>query len=198
MEAPRGSTRRLFGRPHWPAILFLLLPTFSPRPCLAQSTGEAGAALPAESSPATSPRLHLRREVDREEIRSRGRSSLSRDVSGEYLLGRRGELVEIDLMPNRLDGFISRLGDGGSDNGVPLTFFFATSELAGQQLDFTTRQVHGDWFSFAGTIVRGSVASKAQAGYYLLRGRLSLHDAENGRVITREVSLPLSKESPGG
>ena len=75
-----------------------------------------------------------------------------------------------------LSGFITRLGDRESDEGTPLTFFFATSRLSGQRLAFTTRQVHGVWFSFEGTIVRGSARSRDQQGYYLLQGRLVMHD----------------------
>jgi len=84
--------------------------------------------------------------------------------------------VDVELQPDRLTGYITRLGDRESDEGTPLTFFFATSRLAGQRFSFTTRQVHGVWFSFEGTIVRGNARSRDQQGYYLLEGRLVLHD----------------------
>ena len=85
-------------------------------------------------------------------------------------------MVDVELQPDRLSGFITRLGDRESDEGTPLTFFFATSRLSGQRLAFTTRQVHGVWFSFEGTIVRGSARSRDQQGYYLLQGQLVMHD----------------------
>jgi hypothetical protein len=148
---------------------------------------------------APDPVLH-RREVNNElddDTRSTGRTVLPLEASGEYQLGS-GEMVEIDLQPDRLSGFITRFGDRTSDAGTPLTFFFATSRLAGQQLAFTTRQVHGVWFSFEGTILRGSARTRDQQGYYLLQGRLVMHDAANQTEQTRMVSLPLAKQNPNG
>jgi hypothetical protein len=145
------------------------------------------------------PVLH-RRQVNDEldyDTRSTGRTMLPQEASGEYQLGS-GELVEIDLQPDRLSGFITRFGDRTSDQGTPLTFFFATSRLAGQQLAFTTRQVHGVWFSFEGTIVRGSARTRDQQGYYMLQGRLVMHDAANQTEQARMVSLPLAKQNPNG
>ncbi len=109
-----------------------------------------------------------------------------------------GELVDVELQPDRLSGFITRLGDRESDEGTPLTFFFATSRLAGQRLAFTTRQVHGVWFSFEGTIVRGSARSRDQQGYYLLEGRLVMHDVASQTEQARMVSLPLARQYPNG
>ena len=135
-------------------------------------------------------------EVD-DNTRSTGRTILPVEASGEYQLGS-GEVVEIGLQPDYLSGFITRFGDRASDEGTPLTFFFATSRLAGQQLAFTTRQVHGVWFSFEGTIVRGSARGRDQPGYYLLQGRLVMHDAASQTEQARMVSLPLSRQNPHG
>jgi len=129
--------------------------------------------------------------------RSTGRTVLPLEASGEYSLGS-GGMVDVELQPDRLSGFITRLGDRESDEGTPLTFFFATSRLWGQQLAFTTRQVHGVWFSFEGTIVRGSARGRDQQGYYLLEGRLVLHDVANQTEQARMVSLPLARQYPTG
>jgi hypothetical protein len=129
--------------------------------------------------------------------RSTGRTVLPLEASGEYALGS-GEIVEVDLQPDRLSGFITRLGDRESDQGTPLTFFFATSRLSGQRLAFTTHQIHGVWFSFEGTIVRGGVRSRDQQGYYLLEGQLVLHDTANQTQQVRMVSLPMAKHYPTG
>jgi hypothetical protein len=167
---------------HWNAILLLAM------------------ALPVwGQTKAPDPVLH-RRQVNDEldyDTRSTGRTMLPLEASGEYQLGS-GEIVEVNLQPDRLDGFITRFGDRASDEGTPLTFFFATSRLAGQQLAFTTRQVHGLWFSFEGTIVRGSARSRDQQGYYLLQGRLVLHDAASQTEQARMVSLPLARQNPNG
>ena len=119
------------------------------------------------------------------------------EASGEYALGS-GGMVDVELQPDRLSGFITRLGDRESDEGTPLTFFFATSRLSGQRLAFTTRQVHGLWFSFDGTIVRGSARSRDQQGYYLLQGQMVMHDVASQTQQARMVSLPLARQNPSG
>jgi hypothetical protein len=129
--------------------------------------------------------------------RSSGRTMLPLEASGTYSLGSGGR-IDVELQPDRLSGFITRLGDRESDEGTPLTFFFATSRLAGQQLAFTTRQVHGVWFSFEGTIVRGPARSRDQQGYYLLEGRLVMHDAASQTEQVRMVSLPLARQGSIG
>jgi hypothetical protein len=129
--------------------------------------------------------------------RSSGRTIIPLEASGTYSLGSSGA-IDVELQPDRLSGFITRLGDRESDEGTPLTFFFATSRLAGQRLAFTTRQVHGVWFSFDGTIVRGSGRSRDQQGYYLLEGRLVMHDAANQTEQVRMVSLPLARQGSNG
>ena len=153
-------------------------------------------------APASDPVLHRRSynhdDADLEyDTRSTGRTILPLEASGEYSMGS-GGTVDVELQRDRLSGFITRSGDRESDEGTPLTFFFATSRLAGQQLAFTTRQVHGVWFSFEGTIVRGSARSREQQGYYLLQGRLVMHDVASRTEQARMVSLPLARQNPSG
>jgi hypothetical protein len=50
------------------------------------------------------------------------------------------------------------------------------------------------WFSFEGTIVRGNAPSRAQQGYYLLEGRLVLHDVTSQTQQARNVSLPMARQ----
>lgn len=159
-----------------------------------------GPKLLAQSAP--QPELHRRVDAQAIEDRdfftiSRGRTTLPVEASGEYSLGEAGETVEIDLEPDRLSGYISRFGDEMSDEGTPLTFFFDTSWLNGRQIGFTTRRVHGTWFSFRGTIVRGDAETRLQDGYYRLQGSMAMHNAANGTVQTRDVSLPLAREYSG-
>lgn len=146
------------------------------------------------------PVLHRRgynQVEDEMDTRSSGRTILPLEASGEYTLGS-GEFVDVELQPDRLTGYITRLGDRESDQGTPLTFFFATSRLSGQRFSFTTRQVHGVWFSFEGTIVRGNARSRDQQGYYLLEGRLVLHDVASRTEQARMVSLPMARQYPNG
>jgi hypothetical protein len=148
------------------------------------------------------PVLH-RRVADQQEdgldygTRSTGRTILPPEASGEYQLGG-GGIIEIGLQPDRLSGYITRLGDRASDEGTPLTFFFATSRLSGQRMTFITRQVHGVWWSFEGTIVRGPARTRDQQGYYLLEGQLVMHDSFSQTQQARMVSLPLGRQGPNG
>lgn len=178
-----------FSRWHVIALLALVLPPCGPQPLRGQTK-------------APQPVLHRRSyNHDYDEVdtgtRSTGRTILPLEASGEYTLGSGGR-VDVELQPDRLSGFITRLGDRESDEGTPLTFFFATSRLSGQQLAFTTRQVHGVWFSFEGTIVRGPARSRDQQGYYLLEGKLVLHDVASQTEQARMVSLPLARQYPNG
>jgi hypothetical protein len=149
---------------------------------------------------APQPVLHRRgysQLEDEMDTRSSGRTILPLEASGEYTLGT-GEFVDVELQPDRLTGYITRLGDRESDEGTPLTFFFATSRLSGQRFSFTTRQVHGVWFSFEGTIVRGNAQSRSQQGFYLLEGQLVLHDVASQTKQARNVSLPMARQYPNG
>jgi hypothetical protein len=181
---------------HWS----LHLPTIAGALLLSLAAG--GTRLLWAQGKAPDPVLHRRSYTQADDdidtgTRSSGRTILPLEASGEYSLGS-GEKVDVELQPDRLSGFITRFGDRASDEGTPLTFFFATSRLAGQQLAFTTKQVHGVWFSFEGTIVRGSARSRDQQGYYLLEGKLVLHDVANNTAQARMVSLPLARQGPNG
>jgi hypothetical protein len=147
----------------------------------------------------TSPRLQRRRQALAEEgVFLPGRTNLPAEASGSYALSPNpAEVVEIILNGDgdtvRLQGYLTRIGDGESDRGAPLSFFFARTTVGPAQLTFITRQVHGIWWSFAGTIERGSVQSSAQKGYYFLSGTLTEH-FDTGQSAPRRVSLPLLPE----
>lgn len=123
-------------------------------------------------------------------------STLPVDASGEYLLGSDPlDVVQITLQPKELSGYISRRGSSQNDDGTPLTFFFNYTRLDGPRLAFTTIQVHGAWYSFEGTITRGSAKSRAEEGYYLLQGTLILYDVSNGKSERRTISLKLARQA---
>ncbi len=124
-----------------------------------------------------------------------GRSNLPDEAAGAYALSPdSNEIIEMILNGDgnntRLQGYLTRVGDGPSDQGASLTYFFARSTVTPAQLTFITRQVHGLWWSFAGTIDRGSAQMSTQKGYYFLNGRLTEH-FDTGQSQARRVSLPL-------
>ncbi len=124
----------------------------------------------------------------------RNNSLIPDDASGAYMLGHPGEVVEITMQFGELSGYISSQGDGESDGGTPLTFFFDKTSFRGQELSFTTRQIHGIWYSFQGTIVRGPGKTRDQDGYYLLAGDLIEHNAVQKTESRRSVRLKSGRE----
>lgn len=140
------------------------------------------------------PQLHTRTEASRKSdtvtvANRRGSTLLTDDVSGEYALGEAGNVIEISLQAGVLDGYISKLGDMESDRGTPLTYFFVSTELREERVRFATRRVHGVWYSFEGSIVRGPARSRKEPGFYLLQGELVEHDASRHADQGRTVSL---------
>jgi hypothetical protein len=154
------------------------------------------AAIYAQS--ATEPALHRRGDrstTDHPVVVKEGKTNslIPEEASGEYMLGHPGELVEITIQFGELSGYISRQGDGESDSGTPLTFFFDKSSLQGQEIAFATRQIHGIWYSFRGTIVRGSGRTREEEGYYLLTGDLIEHNTAQ-KTESRTVSLKSGRQ----
>jgi hypothetical protein len=147
-----------------------------------------------------SPSLQRRKQALAEDgVFLPGRTNLPQEASGAYALSANpAEVIEIILNGDgdsvRLQGYLTRIGDSESDQGAPLSFFFARTLVSPAQLTFITRQVHGIWWSFAGTIERGSVQSSAQKGYYFLNGTLTEH-FDSGQPAPRRVSLPLLPEN---
>jgi hypothetical protein len=145
------------------------------------------------------PSLHHRGDpstTDRPVVVRRGRtnSAIPEEASGEYKLGPQGELIQIIMQFGDLSGYISRQGDGESDSGTPLTFFFEQTSMRGQELKFTTQQIHGVWYSFQGTIVRGPGKTRGEDGYYLLTGDLIVHDSTQKTESLRTVSLKSGRQ----
>lgn len=151
----------------------------------------------------SSPSLRSRSSADsagwnqgRENFSARQPSTLPRDVSGSYHFDRDNESIEIDIVRNRLSGYISRLGDAETDTNTPLTYFFDQTSINGGEITFQTRVLHGSWYSFRGTILRGKAKERKDDGYYLLHGILAEHhpqDADeksaNETVETRTVNF---------
>ena len=136
------------------------------------------------------PSLHQRSEMNQDQSETAANraidsaqepSSLPNDVWGSYQFDHSNDSIELDLDRNRLSGYITQLGDAETDSNTPLTFFFDQSAIDGGEISFQTRVVHGVWYSFRGTIVRGDGKVRADGGYYVLRGILAVHHPQSGR-----------------
>jgi hypothetical protein len=122
------------------------------------------------------------------------------DISGMYSFLKEGEFVQITVENDpagktpRVTGFVSRYGEGESDKGEFLDHFFTKASLAGNKIDFATKQIHGVSFEFSGTVARGAAKSRAEEGYYIVTGTLTENTAVSGgknSSRTREISMKL-------
>ncbi len=142
---------------------------------------------------ATDPALHHRGDTPAQGKTStasgkqRGTSTLPASASGEYMLDETGSVVQITIENGRLDGYISKLLDGQTSS---LTYFFDRTTINGDRLTFTTKQIHGVWYSFDGMIKRGDASRDRQEdGYYRLKGTWVTHDEVQKSQSTSMVSL---------
>jgi hypothetical protein len=156
------------------------------------------ACAPARAQQASTPSLHQRSEMNQDQAEAEANnaidaanepSSLPEDVWGSYQFDHSSDSIELDLDRSKLSGYITQLGDAETDNNTPLTFFFDRSAIDGGELSFQTRVVHGVWYSFRGTIVRGEGKTRADGGYYVLRGVLAVHHPESGRDKSADESI---------
>jgi hypothetical protein len=117
------------------------------------------------------------------------------DISGMYSFIREGEFLQITLDPKSVTGYISRMGESDSDNGVFLDQFFAKADVQGHDVSFTTRQLHSVWYEFKGRFSRGPGKTKGDDGYYILRGTLKELTTNNADKTvssrSREVEFKL-------
>jgi hypothetical protein len=108
-----------------------------------------------------------------------------------YTFLKEGEFVQVTVEDGgRVTGFISRFGDGESDEGAFLDQFFKNGKIEGNKLTFTTEIVHGVAFDFRGTVERGEGKKPGDDSYFVIRGTLTENAADvNKKVVShsREV-----------
>ena len=117
------------------------------------------------------------------------------DISGMYSFVKEGEFLQITLDRNSVTGYISRMGESDSDNGVFLDQFFLKADVQGHDVSFTTRPLHSVWYEFTGKFSRGPGKTKGDDGYYILRGTLKELTSNNANKTvssrSREVEFKL-------
>ena len=99
--------------------------------------------------------------------------SASEDISGMYTFLKEGEFVQLTVEDGRLTGFVSRYGESESDKGAVLDQLFKEGQIKGDAIHFVTREVHGTWFEFEGTIERGETKNASAEGYRIVKGKLT-------------------------
>ena len=156
----------------------------------------ASAALGQET---TDPSLHHRNPAQPEvavpavpSTKQKGTSTLPESATGEYMLDETGSVVQITIENGILDGYISRVIEGQT---TALTYFFDRTTIDGNHLTFSTKQVHGLWYSFDGTIVRGDAPTKQETGFYRLKGTWVMHTDAGKSQSTSMVSFKSTPRS---
>ena len=116
------------------------------------------------------------------------------DYSGMYTFLREGEFIQVTVEDEgKVSGFISRFGDSENDKNEFLDQFFESGKLDSSHLTFTTKNVHGTWFTFDGTLGRGTGKKPDDEGYYMIRGTLTRFtttaDKKNTNQDSRRVEF---------
>ena len=124
-------------------------------------------------------------------------TATEKSYSGMYTFLKEGEFVQVSVEDaGHVTGFISRYGDGESDNGVFLDQFFKTGKLDGDKLTFTTQLVHGVTYEFKGTVERGEGKNPGDEAYYVLKGTLTKNVTDAEKKITSHSQDVLFKMFP--
>jgi hypothetical protein len=119
------------------------------------------------------------------------------DYSGMYSFLRDGEFIQISIEDQgKVSGFISRYGDSDKDKDTFLDQFFESGKLDSNHLSFKTKEVHGSWFTFEGTIERGTGKTLDDEGYYVIRGTLARFETNSEKKTTQNSQAVEFKSFP--
>ncbi|HEV2397664.1 MAG TPA: hypothetical protein VGS27_12030 [Candidatus Sulfotelmatobacter sp.] len=115
--------------------------------------------------------------------------------SGMYSFLKDGEFLQVTVEDGgSVTGYVSRYGDGESDQGAFLDQFFKNGKLEGNKLSFNTEVVHGVSFEFRGAFERGEGKNPGDEAYYVLKGKLTENVSDANKKVTshsREVAFKL-------
>src|SRR3954465_11697897 len=114
--------------------------------------------------------------------------SATDDYSGMYTFLREGEFIQVTVEEGKVSGFISRFGDSDTDKNEFLDQFFESGKLDSSHLTFTTKNVHGTWFTFNGKHARGAAKKPEDEGYYVIRGTLTRFRSDADKKNTSQDS----------
>lgn len=116
------------------------------------------------------------------------------DLSGMYTFVQDGEFVQLSVQDGRLSGFVSRFEDG--EKSLFVDHFFSETTLNGLDLSFKTKTVHGVWFEFKGRVERGPGKTRAEEGYYVVRGTLVRYTEDANKKATAQTREITFKSFP--
>jgi hypothetical protein len=112
------------------------------------------------------------------------------DREGEF-----GEGLQINQQFGEVSGYFS-VSAGSKSHGKLSTYFLSEVEggdpTGNGHFSFTTRQMHGVWYTFDGKVFRGAAASATADGYYMMDGTLTIHDDVQKTTQNKTISLKLT------
>jgi hypothetical protein len=126
-----------------------------------------------------------------------GATVLPEDAFGLYRFADRagefGEGLQINQQFGEVTGYFS-VSAGSKSHGKLLTYFLSEVQggAIGGHFAFTTRQVHGVWYSFDGKLSRGPGLNATEDGLYLLNGTLTAHDDAQKTPQSKSISMKLT------
>jgi len=128
-----------------------------------------------------------------------GKTVLPEDAFGLYRYADRegefGEGLQINEQFGEVSGYFS-VSAGAKSRGKLQTYFLSEVEggdpTGSGHFIFTTRQVHGVWYSFDGKVFRGKGATAADDAYYMMDGTLTMHDDVQKTTQNKTISLKLT------
>jgi hypothetical protein len=127
-----------------------------------------------------------------QESRNNPASTPAEDISGMYSFLKEGEFMQINLEKSGVSGYISRMGETESDQGVFLDQFFDKAQIQGHDVSFTTKPLHNIWYEFKGKFERGPGKTKSDDSYYILRGTLKEFSLdENKKPVSHSRAVEL-------
>ncbi len=106
------------------------------------------------------------------------------------------EKLPVGAKPLAVTGFVSRFGDLESDKGAFLDHFITKGTLYGNEISFTTKPLHGVWFEFKGKLERGTTKTRAEEGYYVIRGTLKRFATDANKKTTSQSREAIFKSFP--
>jgi hypothetical protein len=124
-------------------------------------------------------------------------AKIGQGYSGMYTFLKEGEFVQVTVEDmGHVTGFVSRFGDGESDQGAFLDQFFKSGKLEGNKLNFTTEIVHGVAFDFKGTVERGEGKNPGDEAYFMLKGTLTENASDVNKKVTSHAREVVFKMFP--
>jgi hypothetical protein len=128
-------------------------------------------------------------------LKNNAKRVLPDDASGLYLFEEPGvgkgtnfgEGIQLNEQFGDVTGYLT--AKAAAEHNKIASYFLNRIEGGGGELSFTTKAVHGVWYSFDGKVVRGGGATPSDSGYYMLDGALITHDDLKHTTQQRAVNL---------